>query len=313
LYCLQAFIEKFPQFAEKGQRGEPLQHDAEECWTLLTRLFEETLPKTNTEASLVDSYLKGEFTVRYENTECIKEVQSATSKFLFLKCLINNEVNHLEKGISLALRGTLEKKSAYLDRSCVFSYNSEISRLPGYLCVQFMRFYWKQSKAKKVKVVRNVKFPIELDLFEFCSADLREKLKEMRFKIKEFDDVVSKTKSSSQNNNKTPSLEYFPFSFETDPGSNNSGKYTLRAVLTHKGMYADGGHYVSWIRQALSDSWILYDDEKVSFKKQEDILKLSGGGYFDNFPFFLSVTIYLVFLFFLAVNTIAPISCSTLP
>jgi hypothetical protein len=65
----------------------------------------------------------GEFTVRYENTECIKEVQSATSKFLFLKCLINNgidvshsfirtilffaEVNHLEKGISLVSRFTI--------------------------------------------------------------------------------------------------------------------------------------------------------------------------------------------------------------
>lgn len=38
-----------------------------------------------------------------------------------------------------------------------------------------------------------------------------------------------------------------PFSFEDDVGSNNSGYYTLHAVLTHQGRSSSSGHYVGWV------------------------------------------------------------------
>ncbi|GAX83582.1 hypothetical protein CEUSTIGMA_g11007.t1 [Chlamydomonas eustigma] len=56
-----------------------------------------------------------------------------------------------------------------------------------------------------------------------------------------------------------------------------TGKYELCGLLTHTGRSADSGHYVSWVKQ-LDGRWILFDDDTLSFKKEEDILALSGGG-----------------------------------
>lgn len=56
-----------------------------------------------------------------------------------------------------------------------------------------------------------------------------------------------------------------------------AGKYELFAVLTHKGRSADSGHYVSWVKQA-DGQWILFDDDELIPKKEDEILGLSGGG-----------------------------------
>lgn len=57
----------------------------------------------------------------------------------------------------------------------------------------------------------------------------------------------------------------------------HTGKYQLIGVLTHKGRSADSGHYVSWIKQK-DATWMLYDDDTLIPKTDEDILKLDGGG-----------------------------------
>lgn len=70
-----------------------------------------------------------------------------------------------------------------------------------------------------------------------------------------------------------------PFSFEDDIGSNNSGYYTLHAVLTHQGRSSSSGHYVGWVRQSTTeDKWFKFDDDSVSPVTSEEILRLSGGG-----------------------------------
>lgn len=63
----------------------------------------------------------------------------------------------------------------------------------------------------------------------------------------------------------------------SDLGSNNSGYYTLRAVLTHQGRSSSSGHYVGWVRQK-GDNWMKFDDDVVSPVLSDDILRLSGGG-----------------------------------
>ncbi len=69
---------------------------------------------------------------------------------------------------------------------------------------------------------------------------------------------------------------------QVDIGCNNSGKYQLSSVLTHEGMYADGGHYIAWVRHVNPEDgsirWFKYDDDKVSVVSLEEVLKLSGGG-----------------------------------
>lgn len=66
------------------------------------------------------------------------------------------------------------------------------------------------------------------------------------------------------------------YTFEDDPGSNNSGFYELRAVLTHKGRSSASGHYVAWIKK--EEQWFKCDDDIVEPVDSDEILKLSGGG-----------------------------------
>ncbi len=66
-------------------------------------------------------------------------------------------------------------------------------------------------------------------------------------------------------------------STETQSHFCTTGKYTLAAVLTHKGRSADSGHYVAWVKQA-DGLWVLFDDDNLIPQKEEDVMALSGGG-----------------------------------
>ena len=61
--------------------------------------------------------------------------------------------------------GSVEKYSEVLGRNAIWKKHSRISRLPVYLCVQFMRFFWKATPDSrdhagvKCKVGRAVSFP----------------------------------------------------------------------------------------------------------------------------------------------------------
>lgn len=65
--------------------------------------------------------------------------------------------------------------------------------------------------------------------------------------------------------------------FFTDLGSNNSGLYTLQAVLTHRGRSSSSGHYVAWVKHN-DNMWIKCDDDVVTPVPEDAILKLCGGG-----------------------------------
>lgn len=110
-------------------------------------------------------------------------------------------------------------------------------------------------------------------MFQFCDESLQKQLSEHRNKV----DLAVESSSSPQD------------AMEIDaPGS--SGVYELCAVITHKGRSADSGHYIGWTRDSGGDTlsyfwfntavedWFQFDDDKVSRVKEEDVLKLSGGG-----------------------------------
>jgi hypothetical protein len=46
--------------------------------------------------------------------------------------------------------------------------------------VQFVRFFFKERAQEQCKILKDVKFPEELDLIEFCTPELTKKLKPMR-------------------------------------------------------------------------------------------------------------------------------------
>jgi uncharacterized UBP type Zn finger protein len=56
-----------------------------------------------------------------------------------------------------------------------------------------------------------------------------------------------------------------------------TGLYDLIALIAHEGPNVKSGHYISLIKQD-EEQWIQYDDATKTILKNEEALKLSGGG-----------------------------------
>merc|ERR1719266_39663 len=245
----------------------------------------------NPSSSVVDKYFGLEFATE---TKCVEtEAEPAvksTERFLQYSCYIDKDVKYLATGLKNRLQENITKKSSILDRDAEYIKTLKVSRLPGYLTVQMMRFQYKQKDAVNAKILKDIKFPLILDVFDLCTADLQQRLVPMRTKFKEHEDRVVESagklkggmgkeaalKKDREAAEASPeSLE--PYSFEDDVGSNNSGYYELQAVLTHKGRSSNSGHYVAWVKYK-GDTWIECNDDDVNPIHVEDVLKLSGGG-----------------------------------
>jgi ubiquitin carboxyl-terminal hydrolase 14 len=48
-----------------------------------------------------------------------------------------------------------------------------------------VRFFWKRDSQKKAKIMRKVTFPLELDVVEFCTPELRSMLVPVRDRVRE--------------------------------------------------------------------------------------------------------------------------------
>jgi hypothetical protein len=81
-------------------------------------------------------------------------VEETTS--LNLKCNINAEVGHLTEGIKLALIEDREKMSEQLGRVALWKGSAKLARLPAYLTVQSMRFFYKVESQQRAKIMRAV-------------------------------------------------------------------------------------------------------------------------------------------------------------
>ncbi|XP_064483463.1 ubiquitin carboxyl-terminal hydrolase 14-like isoform X2 [Ornithodoros turicata] len=291
ILLLQVLHLAFPRFAEKSERGGFVQQDANECWTELVRMLQqklnpvnhspsETGPNTNKFANFVDQYFGGIVDVTLKCKESSDEPPTKTTEhFLQLSCFISQDVRYMFAGLKSRLQETITKFSPMLNRDAEYQKTSTISRLPAYLTIQFVRFFYKEKGAVNAKILKDVKFPMQLDMFELCSEELQQRLIPMRNKFKEQEDSKMEVVPPAEGSTTSRKTRHEPFSFPQDPGSSNSGYYELQAVLTHKGRSSSSGHYVSWIRkQAHTEEWYKCDDDKVSLVSQEEILKLSGGG-----------------------------------
>jgi len=284
---LQVLHIAFPRFAEKSAHGGYQQQDANECWTEILRMLQQKLPpksgsgQSQQFTSIIDQYFGGRFACELKCTES-EEEQPAHSEenFLQLSCFINQDVKYMHSGLKLRLHEQITKQSPTLGRDAVYGKTSKINRLPAYLTIQFVRFFYKEKEAINAKILKDIKFPLSLDVFDLCSPELQQKLVPMRSKFKDWEDKkVDEVKEAKPKGNE-PKVEKktAPYWFEDDIGSNNSGFYELQAVLTHKGRSSGSGHYVGWTRKPGTNQWIQLDDDKVSPISEEDVLKLSGGG-----------------------------------
>ena len=125
-----------------------------------------------------------ESTIKCAETDA-EPAKTTTENVLKLSCHIdnnNNPINNLQQGLDISMEGDLEKFSEALQRNAVYKKTSKVNKLPSYLCVQFVRFYWKKesnvggTKAGKAKILRSVIYPKVFDLYNHCSDELKKSL-----------------------------------------------------------------------------------------------------------------------------------------
>lgn len=85
-----------------------------------------------------------------------------------------------------SLEQDIEKNSPSLGRQAVYHETTRVARLPSYLTVNMVRFYWRRDINKKTKIMRRVKFPFELDALELVTDDLKQKLLPVNERLKDF-------------------------------------------------------------------------------------------------------------------------------
>lgn len=309
LLFLTVLHQTFPQFATQDPHGHLQQQDANECFCEVLRLLsdEVTSSKMDNERSQITVGsaseqnepkipLKKFFEIEYDVTlKCMEEgatedPQKSHETNYQLSCFLSQEVRYIQSGIKSKMHEEIEKQSVALGRNARYQKNSLVSRLPAYLSVQIVRFFYKEKENISAKILKDVKFPIVLDLFNICSPELQEKMKPARQAIKEADEtkveLERKAKIAEAGDAKIDlkPKQFLANTFADDPGSNNSGIYELKALITHKGRASNQGHYVAWVRVASDDAepgtakWAACDDDEVYPVSEEEILKLSGGG-----------------------------------
>ncbi|CAB3257202.1 unnamed protein product [Arctia plantaginis] len=285
---LRALHAMVPRFAERGPGGGLAQQDASECWTEFVRAMQTSLAATHggcNTTSVIDEYFGGTLDVELVCSEADEPPTRTTESFLQLSCFISQDVKYLQSGLRSKMSEQITKMSPTLGRDAIYTKTSKISRLPAYLTVQFVRFYYKEKESINAKILKDVKFPLELDVYELCSPELQERLAPMRTKFKNYEESKIESSISSKNKNHGDDDDSIglhsentsaPFSFADDIGSNNSGYYSLKAVLTHRGRSSSSGHYVAWTLR--KNTWVRCDDDSVTPVTEEQVLKLSGGG-----------------------------------
>ncbi|XP_059059026.1 ubiquitin carboxyl-terminal hydrolase 14 [Achroia grisella] len=290
---LRALHATAPRFAERAAGGGLAQQDASECWAEIVRALQQRLPAgpvaapidaaaVSDRTSVIEQYFGGTLDVQLVCSEAEEPPTRNTESFLQLSCFISQDVKYLQSGLRSKMSEQITKLSQTLGRDAIYTKTSKISRLPAYLTVQFVRFYYKEKESINAKILKDVKFPLDLDVYELCSPELQERLAPMRAKFKELDDATVESSLNARNKNHGDSKKVIkkktvvPYWFDNDVGSNNSGYYRLQAVLTHRGRSSSSGHYVAWV--ARGDSWLRCDDDTVTPVSEEEVLKLSGGG-----------------------------------
>ncbi|KAH7103506.1 cysteine proteinase [Auriculariales sp. MPI-PUGE-AT-0066] len=202
---LQLLRQYVPQFGETNRHGPGYaQQDAEECWTQVVQHLGVVPGPSGADSKFVQQYMMGQIRKELKCIEAPDEPATITvDEFKTVGCNITMQTNFMQQGITDALTETIEKHSPSLDRTAQYTQTARITRLPKNLVVHMVRFAWRRDINKKTKIMRRVKFPLELDAAEWCSEDLRAKMrvasdksKEIERERRERDKVRKRTKST---------------------------------------------------------------------------------------------------------------------
>nr|ACZ51495.1 CNG04540-like protein [Kwoniella heveanensis] len=288
-----------PQFAEHDSNGGYSQQDADEAWTQMISALRSTLA-VGADTSFIDQAMSIELSRSLQCNDSLEEPPSRTQeRVLKLQCNISIATNFLSQGMLDNLNQQIEKTSPFLGRMATYTQRSRISRLPQNLVIHMVRFYWRRDIQKKAKIMRKVKFPLQLEVLDMVTDDLRQRLqpanslvkqilhsREDRYKTAKRLGPRTATQLADEENKRREEKALFDRTIEDVDGMGKpSGLYELTALITHKGASADSGHYIGWARKdsepfvpSNEQQWYKYDDDKVSLVNAEKILSMEGGG-----------------------------------
>lgn len=155
----------YPQFAERdSQGGFYKQQDAEELFTQLFHSMSIVFGDKFSE----DFRIQFKTTIKdtaNDNDITVKENESDSK----LQCHISGTTNFMRNGLLEGLNEKIEKRSDLTGANSIYSVEKKISRLPKFLTVQYVRFFWKRSTNKKSKILRKVVFPFQLDVADMLT------------------------------------------------------------------------------------------------------------------------------------------------
>ncbi|KAG7836532.1 hypothetical protein KL942_004786 [Ogataea angusta] len=293
----------FPQFSERDDSGFYKQQDAEEAYSQI-------LSAILGQFSGLDQYFKIEFKTATRCLETSEDPVYGYEDAMKLACHITINTNFLKDGLMSNLKETIEKNNESLGRNSTYEITRKITRLPKYLNIHFVRFFWKRDTGKKSKILRKVQFPFQLDLIDLVDEGIKEdkaKVRDAIYKVEKQNEEESrafkKTKKSAdlttreQYAQQKEELEKLrqkwadnfktalPDSYDPASGENPSSLYELISVIAHQGSSADSGHYQCFAKDQqdpTGENWYKFNDDKVTVVSRDKIEALAGGGEGDS-------------------------------
>lgn len=298
----------YPQFAERDQQGGFYkQQDAEE---LFTQLFH-SLGVVFGDKFTDDFQINFRTVIKDTANESDTTTKENDSDFK-LQCHISGTTNFMRTGLLESLNEEIEKRSDITGANSTYAVEKRITKLPKFLTVQYVRFFWKRSSGKKSKILRKVQFPFQLDVADLLTPEyaqekikVREELRQVEkdkldnerdLKKRKLDNTEEgnnfmtprekqETESALEQSQKEHWLEEYKKHFPSNlqPGENPSSVYDLIGVITHQGANSESGHYQSFIRDEKDENkWYKFNDDKVTEVEKERIEALAGGGESDS-------------------------------
>ena len=149
-YHFKSLKKEFPQFNEQSESGVFKQQDAEECFSSIMKLIKQD--SNNPDSNIFDGKIVS--TIRCIEKDTKEAVETVESTFDKIKCHITIKTDFLSQGIENSLTETFEKRGKVSSENLKWQKESKITVLPKYLFVQLVRFFWKQEKNKKTKIMR---------------------------------------------------------------------------------------------------------------------------------------------------------------
>lgn len=278
-------IQMNPEFGERKPGSlHPQMQDAEECLAKLFAALPETRWRDLFRFSMVET---SELHEQYDETiRATHSKDCSVADAMKISCYLGTAqkpISTMSAGIALALEDEIEKRSESTGQNMVFNRQRRIDSLPPYLIVHMVRFEWKKanalagSKAGRAKILKRIEYPKEMDVYEFCSDQLKGKLMTGRLAEKARRDA--EVEALSKSIEKAPAASDEPFKKEIADGT-----FSLKAVVTHMGRGASEGHYICWLWRG--NHWVKLDDSKSSLV-EENAVDLQGGLADGHCPYIL--------------------------